>query len=449
MASIASLGVGSGLDLNGLLDQLEAAERQKLTPITNQAASYQAKISAFGTLESALAKFQDAAETLGEEDSFRSVATSQTGESVTFTTGTDVALGSFDINVTQRARAYSIATQGVADKDADLGAGSVSIDLANGESLEVTLSEDKSSLKDLRDAINDQNKGVQASIVNDGSGTPYRLVMTSAKTGTEEAISGVSFSGGLGSALSLDGASEVTARNAEFTINGIAMQSQSNKVEDAIQGVTLNLVEEGESSLDITRDTDAIKKAVNDFVSAFNNLKESIGSLTSFNSETGESGELIGNSTVRRIESELRGVLSAGVDEGEYRVLADLGVSLQRDGTLKVNDEDLDEAISNNLEGVSRFFVGRDENDGMIGKLDSALEDMLEDDGMIDRVTEGFQTSIDSLSKRYDRMEQSIAATVERYRTQFQKLDSMVAQMNATSSYLTQQFDMLNAQLKQ
>src|SRR5690606_20262375 len=116
-------------------------------------------------------------------------------------------------------------------------------------------------------------------------------------------------------------------------------------------------------------------------------------------------------------------VLSAGVDEGEYRVLADLGVSLQRDGTLKVNDEDLDEAISNNLEGVSRFFVGRDENDGMIGKLDSALEDMLEDDGMIDRATEGFQTSIDSLSKRYDRMEQSIAATVERYRTQFQKLD--------------------------
>ena len=449
MASIASLGVGSGLDLNGLLDQLEAAERQKLTPITNQAASYQAKISAFGTLESALDKFRDAAETLGEEDSFRSVATNQTGESVTFTTGTDVALGSFDINVTQRARAYSIATQGVVDKDADLGAGSVSIDLANGESLEVTLSEDKSSLKDLRDAINDQNKGVQASIVNDGSGTPYRLVMTSAKTGTEEAISGVSFSGGLGSALSLDGASEVTARNAEFTINGIAMQSQSNKVEDAIQGVTLNLVEEGESSLDITRDTDAIKKAVNDFVSAFNNLKESIGSLTSFNSETGESGELIGNSTVRRIESELRGVLSAGVDEGEYRVLADLGVSLQRDGTLKVNDEDLDEAISNNLEGVSRFFVGRDENDGIIGKLDSALEDMLEDDGMIDRVTEGFQTSIDSLSKRYDRMEQSIAATVERYRTQFQKLDSMVAQMNATSSYLTQQFDMLNAQLKQ
>ncbi|CUR44867.1 flagellar filament capping protein FliD [Alloalcanivorax xenomutans] len=449
MASIASLGVGSGLDLNGLLEQLESAERQKLTPITNQAASYQAKISAFGTLESALDKFRDAAETLGEEDSFRSVATNQTGESVTFTTGTDVALGSFDINVTQRARAYSIATQGVADKDADLGAGSVSIDLANGESLEVTLSEDKSSLKDLRDAINDQNKGVQASIVNDGSGTPYRLVMTSAKTGTEEAISGVSFSGGLGSALSLDGASEVTARNAEFTINGIAMQSQSNKVEDAIQGVTLNLVEEGESSLDITRDTDAIKKAVNDFVSAFNNLKESIGSLTSFNSETGESGELIGNSTVRRIESELRGVLSAGVDEGEYRVLADLGVSLQRDGTLKVNDEDLDEAISNNLEGVSRFFVGRDENDGIIGKLDSALEDMLEDDGMIDRVTEGFETSIDSLSKRYDRMEQSIAATVERYRTQFQKLDSMVAQMNATSSYLTQQFDMLNAQLKQ
>ncbi len=449
MASIASLGVGSGLDLNGLLDQLEAAERQKLTPITNQAASYQAKISAFGTLESALAKFQDAAETLGEEDSFRSVATSQTGESITFTTGTDVALGSFDINVTQRARAYSIATQGVADKDADLGAGSVSIDLANGESLEVTLSADKSSLKDLRDAINDQNKGVQASIVNDGSGTPYRLVMTSAKTGTEEAISGVSFSGGLGSALSLDGASEVTARNAEFTINGIAMQSQSNKVEDAIQGVTLNLVEEGESSLDITRDTDAIKKAVNDFVSAFNNLKESIGSLTRFDSETGVSGELIGNSTVRRIESELRGVLSAGVDEGEYRVLADLGVSLQRDGTLKVNDEDLNEAISNNLEGVSRFFVGRDEDDGMIGKLDSALEDMLEDDGMIDRVTEGFQTSIDSLSKRYDRMEQSIAATVERYRTQFQKLDSMVAQMNATSSYLTQQFDMLNAQLKQ
>ena len=450
MASISSLGIGSGLDLNGLLDQMESAERQQLAPITQQQKSYQAKISAYGTLEGKLDDFREAAAKLADSQQFDAVKSNVSGDALTAVVGEDALPGTHDIVVNHKARAYSIATQGVTDKTEKLGAGAISFTLGNGDNFSIDVGEDQSSLEGIRDAINEAGKGVQASLVNDGSGQPHRLVLSATDTGTDAAIASVDFgTGGLGDTLAVDAGTEVTAINASLSVNGIDIESQSNRVEGAVQGVTLNLEEGGDATISVTRDTAGIKKAVTSFVESYNSLQKSMDSLTSYDQETGTSGELLGDTTLRGIESRIRGVMGGVVSGGEFSALSDIGVDLTIDGTLEVDDEKLDAAVADNLGALTDFFSGTGESEGLAGQLDATLGKMLGDSGTIENATSGLEDRIEGLGERYLRTEERIESTIARYREQFSKLDSMIAEMNSTSSYLTQQFDSLNAQLSQ
>src|SRR5690625_2952144 len=366
MATITALGIGSGLDLTGLLDQLEAAERQKLVPITQQKQSYQSKISAYGVLQNALNQFQSAADKLKDSQLFSAVKSSVTGSSVTAASGSETAAGVYQIDVAQLATHYSVATAGVDDKSTQLGAGTIEFTLGDGTVFSVAIEDGKSSLEDIRNAINAAGEGVSASIVNDGDpDSPWRLALAASETGTDAAFS-VTFDG---VGLAKDDATEIAAENAQLTVNGITIISQGNQVEGAIEGVTLALAEEGMSTLRIEQDNESMTEAVKGFVSAYNTLQSTISRLTSYNAESGAAGDT-----------------------------------------------------------------------GFASKLSDALELMTRDGGVIDNAKKGLQTSISSLDTRYARMEQSIGASIARYRAQFAQLDSMIASMNSTSAYLTQQF---------
>ena len=445
MTTISSLGVGSGLDLNSLLDQLEQGENKKLVPITTRKQSYQTKISAFGALSSALTSFQDAVKALNDTGTFQAVTNKVSGEALTATTTSDTPPGDYHINVTQRAQASSAATLGVADKEANLGAGTISLTLGGGKVVSVDVGAEDSSLEDIRDAINAQADGVRASLISDGSDQPYRLVLTASETGTEAAVSDIQFSGALGSSLSLDPAAQQAGLDAKLTVNGIQVTSPSNSVEGAIQGVTLNLTDEGEATLQVNRDDKGIKKAVTNFVDAYNQLQKTLDTLTSYNADSGSAGVLLGNSTVRSVESRLSGVLSGAVDDGTFGVLSNVGVQLQLDGTLKVDDDKLDAAVSDNLGALQKFFAGNGESvTGMAGLLNGAIDKMTGDQGLIANATDGLNQSIDSLDDLYDRTQQQINSTMARYRSQFSQLDGLIAKMNSTSNYLTQQFEALS-----
>ncbi|MCX2842518.1 flagellar filament capping protein FliD [Microbulbifer thermotolerans] len=455
MATISSLGIGSGLDLNGLLDDLESAERQQLTPIVAQQQSYQAKISAFGQLESALDSLRQAALELSEADGFTDVKSSLSGEALSATVGDEAVVGSYEIEVTQRARNYSIATEGVADKEALLGAGTIQFTFASdsgpsGGAAEVEVTAEDSSLEGIRDAINAADIGVVASIINDGSDQPYRLVLSSAETGTEAAIASVAFSGDLQSSLNTDGTTEVEAQDAKLKVNGIDITSQSNRVEDAIQGITLDLEDTGSVSLEITRDTAAIEGKISGFVSAYNNLQDTISSLTSYDQETGSAGVLIGNVTVQSVESRLRNTLTDVLtSSGTFNSLSDLGITLEVDGTLTLDEEALGDLVAEQLSDLTHFFAGVADEDGLADRLDTVLGAMLDEDGTLDSATSGLESSIERLQERYEDTEARIDSTIERYRTQFTQLDLLITQMNTTSTYLTQQFEALSAQLGQ
>ncbi|MCE8034508.1 MAG: flagellar filament capping protein FliD [Halomonas sp.] len=450
MATISSLGVGSGLDLNGLLDKLNAAERKKLEPIKLQQKNHQAKISAYGKLQSALTKLQEAAAKLNDPKFFQNVSSNVTGSGLKAAAQSDAPPGRYSVNVSQLATAQSIAANGVESRTTQLGGGNVRLTLGDGEPIDIAIEPGKSSLEDIRKAINDSKSGVTATIVNDGSGTPHRLVITSNVTGTEAAVT-AEFSGGLEQHLGASPETVVEAKNASLTVNGIAITSQTNRVEGAIQGVTLDLEEttaEGSSvTVVIERNTLAIREAVSGFVKAYNDLRNTTKGLTKFNADTGAAGELLGDGTLRTVESRLRGVLSGGVGEGEFRVLSHIGITLQRDGTLKLDEEKLSGIVASDPQALAAFFSGESKAGGLAGKLGDTLDQVLRDRGLLDNAKRGLESRITGLKDRHERMEKSIEQTMQRYRAQFGQLDAMVANMNQMSNYLFQQFDMMNAQL--
>lgn len=457
MASISSLGIGSGLDLNGLLDQLQDAERGKLEPIERQLETQQTKISAYGQLQSALSEFQTAADALNDSDLYESLSTNVGGEALTASASEAAQPGNYNVTVENMATRGTLATERVSAADTGIvdeagklvlsfDGGDIKVDVAEGD-----------SLNDIRDAINaHEDAGVTASIINDGNG--YRLALSSTESGADASIESTNFSEILGAeakaAIVADNDAEEGSNvaiaqggeDANLNINGVAITSPTNQVEGAIQGVTLNLEEAGDSTVTVEQDTLAVREAITSFVDAYNDLKGTIGELTSFDSETGAAGELLGDSTVRTVESRMRSVLSGGV-EGEFSMLSDIGISLQRDGTLEIDTDELDNAIVNNQDALSSFFVGDADESGMAGQVNSMVEQLLSTNGSVTGAITGAENRSESLVERYTRMEQSIDQTISRYRTQFGQLDGMIAQMNQTSSYLTQQFDALDAQL--
>lgn len=462
MSTISSLGVGSGLDLNGLLDELEAAERMKLEPIVQQQEKHQTTISAYGQLEGDLSGLQVSTAALSDPATFEAVSSEVNGDSVQAAASADAVPGRYQVEVEQLAQASSVATERVDDATESLGAGTLSFTLGNGETLDIQIAAEESSLEDIRDAINAENAGVTASIIHDGQG--YRLSLVSSETGTDAAVTGIQVSGDLSQNLEMDatqdengafleGGTYVAARNALLTVNGVAITSQSNMVEGAIQGVTLSLEEVGRSTVTVQQDTDVAKQAIVAFVDSYNALRATIGHLTSFDAsdsdkkEGSTGGALLGNSTLRSIESQLRSVMNSGVEGDGYNWLFEIGITLNVDGTLRLDEAKLDEAIANDFSGVQAFFVGDAENPGLAQQLDDALEAILADGGTLDLAVSSLESQIERLDQQYIRTEQQIERTMERYRAQFVQLDLMVAQMNQTSQYLTEQFDMMNAQM--
>ncbi|XUO83064.1 flagellar filament capping protein FliD [Halomonas sp. KM007] len=452
MASISSLGIGSGLDLNGLLDQLQEAERGKLQPIERQLETQQTKISAYGQLQSAMSQFQTAAAALNDSALYESLSTNVGGSAITAAADGEAQPGSYSVTVETLATRGTLASKGVTAVDDVLTTAeeTLTFTFGNGNTQDVTIAAD-STLEGIRDAINaKEDSGVNATIVYDG--TDYRLSLSSSETGADASISSFSITGGV--ALEADGGVDVngdstgthqSGTDAALNVNGIAITSPTNQVEGAIQGVTLNLQEEGTSTVAVEQDTRAVREAITSFVDAYNDLKGTIGEL-GFNAETGVAGELTGDSAMRTVESRLRSVLSGGM-EGEFSMLSDIGVTLQRDGTLAVDSDKLDDAIANNQEALSTFFAGDASDAGMAGQVNQTIEQLLGSNGTVAGAISGAENRVESLGERYLRMEQSIEQTISRYRTQFGQLDSMIAQMNQTSDYLTQQFDALDAQL--
>lgn len=241
----------------------------------------------------------------------------------------------------------------------------------------VTLDPKDQSLQGIRDAINKANIGVTATIVSDGSANPYHLVISSNKTGASSAMkisvggdSGLPPDPAIASLLGYDpgGVQNLTqtsgAQSTKLTMNGIEVSSNSNTVTDAIQGVSLNVSEVGNTTLNVTKDSSSVSDAINAFVKAYNDLNKTISSLTASNPDTKKGaplkgGALQGDPAVRSIQSQLRRQLNTAVEglDGKLSTLSQVGISFQKDGSLAVDSTKLNTAITNNFGDIGGLFA--------------------------------------------------------------------------------------------
>ena len=475
MATIGSLGVGSGLDLNGLLDKIAAAEKAPLNAIKARQGSYNAKLSAYGTLQSLIDTLKSAATKLGDAGfmgGFKSTS-SATGV-LTSSADSTAAAGSYTVNVTALAKAQSLVSQRVADTAADIGADAATLTIDFGvagapfvpntakTAVSVSLEAGKTSLSDIRDAINKAAGGaVSASIVNDGAGS--RLVLAATGTGQGGSMRVTVAAAGAGSlntdlqALVVydpDGAKaleeKVAAQDAALTVNGIAVTSATNTVAEAIQGVAMTLVGTGTSTVQVERDAGAVSTAVKDFVDAYNKLNAKVKDLSAYNADKKSGGTLLGDATARMVQSRMRATLFVPQmgQAGDPTLLSEIGISFEKDGTLAIKTSTLDAALSANPMGVARLFTGGTSplSTGIAPGFASVIDSLAADkegeslDGLLTLAMSGARKSIALLDKDAARVQDRIDAKIEIYRTQFRQLDMVMSSMSATSNYLTQQF---------
>jgi len=454
MPSIVSTGIGSGLDIAGIVQSLVSAEGQPVeTRIAQQEARAQAKLSAFGSLKSALSDFRDKLDTMRTLEKFLSrTASSGNEDYFTVSAGTNALPASYDLEVVQLAQAQKLTSGAFADADAVVGTGMLKIEVGTTE-MDLTIDGTNNTLADIRDAINSatDNPGVSATIVNADSGS--YLIVTGEATGEANSIT-ISQAGGDGglSALEYDPGKGLTsmtesiaAQDAMIRIDGLDVMSESNTFTGAVQGVTINVLESSGGTTDtllVENDDQAAKDLISDFVESYNALVNIFDNLTSYDAENEIAAPLVGDSTLRGIRDQIRRELSVGVQDldAAFSSLSEVGIEVQLDGTLDLNDERLDGVIADDFVKFGQLFST---TDGFATRLYDLTDGYLSDDGIIESRTQGLTSTIEGFSDDRQALNDRLSSLETRLLRQFNALDSLLAQLTSTSNFLTQQLNAL------
>lgn len=444
--AISSPGLGSGLDVSGIVSQLMAIEQQPLTRLNQKEAEAQAEISAYGSLKGGLSSLQSAMDKLTDADTFQATkASSSDSDVLTVSSDTDAVNSSYSVTVNRLAQQHKLGSSEFASSATFGGTAGDELTLTVGtDSFTLDLST-AMTLSEIQSAINVETNetGVTAGLITGDNGN-QTLVLTSSATGYDNRVQ-LSFGGSLDASTfnfsmlnrdendqPLAGESEL---DASLTVDGVSITRASNSVSDAIAGLTLNLQATGQSTLSITRDSSIAKNAVDSFVTAYNSLGDQLSTLQ----ESGASG-----SVLRNIENQLRGMLNTSLTGlGSYSYISQLGVTTNSDtGKLEFDSETFVSALQDAPDSVTSFFS--DESGGFATRFDSMLEGFVQTGGTIDSIIDGSNDRIDSIERSRESLERRLEDIEARYLQQFSALDGLIASMSTTSDYLTSQLDMLS-----
>lgn len=368
--ALSSPGIGSNLDVNSIVTQLMALERRPLTQLDSREATYQAQLSAYGSLKGAISTFQTALTSLRNPASFDGLrAQSANTAIVAATTANNATAGTYAITVNTLAAQHVLRSTGFANATTAGSTGTITVQAGSGAAHVITVDATNNTLEGVRNAINAAQTDVQASIVHDGSATPYRLVLTAAKGGTANTlnISSTLTAGAVKDAL--DSLSEAQpAVNASVTVNGVSISSSGNQLTEAIPGVTLTLGGTGTTSVSVTRDTTSIQSAVQSFVKAYNDLNGTVASLTAYNPATRQAGLLAGNSAAVNVQTRLRAIVNGSLTgvSGNLTRLSQIGVEFDRTGKLTLNAATLSSAITSSPADIGALFTTRGRSDNIL-----------------------------------------------------------------------------------
>lgn len=483
MAS-AITAAGGSIDVNSIVTQLMALERQPLQKIQQDQAGINTKLSAWGQVKSALSELQSAADKLTTNSTWQGTSASSSNETqVAVTSGTGGVRGTHSLVVQQLAQSQTVASRAFASADAVVGGGTLRIQLGSvdqtgtaftadtqRQAIEINVAAD-AKLTDIRDAINrSSTAGVSASLVNDGTGV--RLMLSSRETGAQNAfeVTATASGGSQLDALSMsatapNGAngSQRTqiARDARMEINGLAATSPSNKVTSLIEGVTLELkkVDSAPVSIQVDTNKEALREDVNAFISAYNKANSLIANETRYDAGSKTAGTLQGNATVIRIQNQLRSLVRAqpGSDENS---LSNAGFELGRDGSLSIKSDKLDNLL-NDPARLRRLLSGEQvsasgttatattaaggtsaagattaatTSQGLAKQLSERLKEILDPSGALNGATEALNRTLRSYSDKQERLNTQLERREEQLRAQYAALDANLTKITNSFS---------------
>jgi flagellar hook-associated protein 2 len=446
MATIQFGGLASGLKTNELIEGLVKVERRSIDLLQAQGTRYQAQQGVLSILAGSLASIKSAAQGLSFSVDFNRHTISNSDETVVKATADSTALlGSYVVNVATLAKATVLQSTGYTSTTSTVGQGTLTINVGSA-SKDITIDATNNTLTGVKDAINDAGAGVTASIVNTGTAsTPsYKLIVQSKNTGTENAVT-ISFAVFDGGSDPFAGGGDVVqaAGDASFTVNGLSLTRSSNSVSDAIPGVTLSLLKEGGASSTVTvnKDTGSVVDNIKKLVDSYNGVAKIVAEQFALNGTTGRQGVLAGDSTARAAVSRLRAAFNSpsGLD-GDIRSLSDLGISFQRDGSLKLDEAKLSSALSNDPEAVQKLFL-KSEN-GIGQRIPDAVDSLIDSvSGAITARQNGIAKTLASLEKKIAREEERISAYEARLTAQFTSLEKLISQLNQQGDFLSQKLN--------
>ncbi|GAB1233309.1 flagellar filament capping protein FliD [Ferrigenium sp. UT4] len=476
----------TNLDVNSIVTQLMAVERRPINQLDTREAGFQAQLSAYGSIKGAVSGFQTALQGLNSVAKFQALKATVSDASVlTASTTSIAAAGTYAVEVTSLAQAQKLIATGQTSLTDAIGTGAtttISFDLGSisggtftaydantgtggsytgatftsqgGTAKTLTIDSSNNTLAGIRDAINVAQLGVTATLVNDGSATPYRLALSSDNPGAANSMKiTVSGDAAIANLLGYDPAAgqnlaeTVSARNANLKVDGVAVSKSTNTVSDVIQGVTLTLNKETAVNtpvtLSVTRDTTTLNNSISAFVKAYNDVSGVLNTLSAYDPATKTGAILQGDSTVRTLQTQLRTLLNTatGNSSSALRTLTDIGITIQPDGKLAVNPTKLDRTISGNFNEIATLFTG---DKGYLSSFDTWIKSVLSNNGALAGRTDGIGQTITDIGRRRDALENRLLAIEKRYRAQFTALDVMLSSMNRTSVFLTQQLSQLS-----
>ena len=464
MSGITISGLGTGLDIGGMVTAIADAEKApKQAQIDRLTTKTETSLSAVGTLTSAVETFEASLTALeSSSSSFEGLGVQSSADGVaSATAGAGAVPGSYEVEVISLASSSQVASAslaGGASTTFDSG-GTLTIDVGDNASYEVQVAPG-ASLTEIRDAINSQlsaTAGISANIITDASGA--RLVLSSEVTGegTDLYVKGTGDLAALNINVDEDGNHDLTqqsgtgagsitlASNASYKIDGLELSSSTNTV-TALSGLSIKLTAEGTTTLTVAPNTEGLKTSIEAFVSAYNNLITVTNALTRVTTSEDETstdaGALVGDALVRSLLGSIRNELvQPSTGSGELSVLAQLGVTTNKDGTLSIDDAKLSSALETHYDEVQAFFVG---DDGLIPRLKSVTEPYTAPGGLLAGRTESLQKTMTQLSEQQQALDRRIDSLTTSLYTKYNNMDILVAQLQATSESILATLNALN-----
>lgn len=445
MAGISSLGAGSGLDLDSLVQRLVAAERQPTeTRLARNEARFQAELSAVGSIKGALAALRDAAKGLaGDSGLSARTATSSNTDLFTATVDAGVAPGAFSVEVISLASAAKVTTDPFADITTQVGSGTLTLSVGT-DSFSVDIADGEGSLEDIRDAINSapDNSGVSATILNEDGGS--RLVLTGRETGVDNTVS-LTASGGDGGLSALTTLTELQpAADAVVKVDTFTFSSPSNRVDGVIEGLTLDLVKAEPGTVEtvtVAEDRSAVIDKVKGLVDRLNAFSSGRDRVASYNPDTGVAGPLLGDATLRGISSRIQQIMGGQLGGvGDFNSLPALGITTNDAGVLELDKAQLNKALDEQPDVLERVLGG---DQGIATSLGSYLDDVLATNSLVANREAGLRSRLEGITEQREALDRRIESVEARFVSKFSALDGLVAQLGQTGIFLEQQLSNL------